>query len=280
MDIKELQNKATKLRIDILKMTTKANSGHVGGSLSVIDILTTLYYGEIDGEKILKCDPKNPDWEDQDYLILSKGHAAPALYSVLADLEFFPKEELNSLRQVNSLLQGHPVIKIPGVNMTTGSLGQGLSVANGIAMSLKLDKKESKVFCVIGDGELQEGQVWEAAMTSAHYKLDNLIGFVDNNKLQIDGFCAAIMNVEPIQNKFEAFGWKVIKVLDGNDVGQLLDAISKAQNVTRQPTLILANTIKGKDVCFAENKCSYHGVALSEEELVEAVKYLEEKLVR
>lgn len=278
MDTKDLKQLATKLRIDILEMTSKANSGHVGGSLSVIDILTTLYFGEIDGKPILKTDPKNPDWEQQDYFVLSKGHAAPALYAVLAELGFFSKEELNNLRQVDSLLQGHPVRKIPGVHMTTGSLGQGLSAANGMAMSLKLDKKPNRVYCVMGDGELQEGQIWEAAMTSAHYKLDNLTAFVDNNKLQIDGFCSSIMNVEPIQNKFEGFGWKVIKVMDGNDTDQLIEAVVRAHNITRQPTLILANTIKGKDVCFAENKCSYHGVALSPEELTEAVKYLNEKL--
>jgi transketolase len=277
MNEKELAKKAAELRIDILKMIHKANSGHTGGSLSAIDIITALYYGEVSGEVLMKTDAKKPDWDSQDYFILSKGHAAPALYSVLADKGFFAKEELNHLRQVNSLLQGHVVRKIPGVTMTAGSLGQGLSAANGLAMCLKMDRKPNRVYCMLGDGELQEGQVWEAAMSAAHFKLDNLVAIVDKNELQIDGPTRAIMGIDPLAAKFESFGWKVIQIVDGHDFEEILQAFDKALKVQRQPICIIAHTIKGKGVPFAENKVSYHGVALSEEEMSEAIPLLEKE---
>lgn len=278
MTEKELKLKATRLRVDILQMIHKANSGHTGGSLSAIDIITALYYGDIDGQPLMKVDPKKPSWDFQDYFILSKGHAAPALYAVLADKGFFPKDELNYLRKINSMLQGHPVRKIPGVTMTTGSLGQGLSAANGIAMCLKMERKENRVYCMLGDGELQEGQVWEAAMAAAHFKSDNLIAIIDKNELQIDGPVRAIMSVDPLAAKFESFGWKVIQVVDGHDFKELLKAFEKALKVQRQPVCIIANTIKSKGVPFAENKCSYHGVALSTQEMAEAIPILERQI--
>ena len=277
-NIKDLQKKAIQLRIDALSMIHKAKSGHTGGSLSVMDILVALYYGEINGEPIMRYDPQKPGWEDQDYMILSKGHASPAIYSILADVGFFDKSELNYFRQVNAMLQGHPVIKIPGITMTTGSLGQGFSSAHGLALSLKLDHKPNKVFAILGDGELQEGIVWETAMAAAHYNSDNLIAFVDNNQLQIDGNTRTIMKVEPIVDKFEAFGWRVIPVKNGHDFEELFFAIEKALTSSRKPTCIVCNTVKGKGVSFAEGKVGYHGMPLSDEEMAEAIPALEKKL--
>lgn len=276
----QLHNKATELRIKCLKAIHKANSGHTGGSMSVMDILVLLYYGQFRGQPIMKYDPKKPGWEDQDYLILSKGHAAPALYTVLSDLGFFDESELDYLRQVNAMLQGHPVIKIPGVTMTTGSLGQGFAAAHGLALALKLDKAKNRVFTVLGDGELQEGIVWETAMSAAHYKSDNLIAFIDNNELQIDGFTRSVMNVEPIVEKFESFGWRVIKVRNGHNFDELLNAIEKTFHSARKPTCIVCNTIKGKGVTFAERNASYHGVPLSKEEMAEAIPALEKLLIK
>lgn len=277
-NIKDLQKKAIRLRIDALSMIHKAKSGHTGGSLSVMDILVALYYGEINGEPIMRYDPQKPGWEDQDYMILSKGHASPAIYSILADVGFFDKSELNYFRQVNAMLQGHPVIKIPGITMTTGSLGQGFASAHGLALSLKLDHKPNKVFTILGDGELQEGIVWETAMAAAHYNSDNLIAFVDNNQLQIDGNTRTIMKVEPIVDKFEAFGWRVIPVKNGHDFEELFFAIEKAFTSSRKPTCIVCNTVKGKGVSFAEGKVGYHGMPLSDEEMAEAIPALEKKL--
>jgi transketolase len=277
-NIKDLKKKAIQLRIDALSMIHKAKSGHTGGSLSVMDILVALYYGEINGESIMRYDPQKPGWEDQDYMILSKGHASPAIYSILADVGFFDKSELDYFRQVNAMLQGHPVIKIPGITMTTGSLGQGFSSAHGLALSLKLDHKPNKVFTILGDGELQEGIVWETAMAAAHYNSDNLIAFVDNNQLQIDGNTRTIMKVEPIVDKFEAFGWRVIPVKNGHDFEELFFAIEKAFTSSRKPTCIVCNTVKGKGVSFAEGKVGYHGMPLSDEEMAEAIPALEKKL--
>lgn len=274
----ELYKKAIRLRIECLKSIHKASSGHTGGSLSVMDILVTLYYGEISGKPIMNYDPEIPGWEDQDYFILSKGHAAPALYTILADLGFFDKSELDYLRSVNAMLQGHPVHKIPGITMTTGSLGQGFSSAHGLALALKMDRKKNKVFTVLGDGELQEGIIWEVAMSAAHNKLDNLIAFIDNNELQIDGFTRSIMNVEPIVDKFESFGWKTIQVKNGHDYEELLSAVEKAFHVARKPTVIVCKTVKGKGVTFAERKASYHGVALSTQEMAEATSAFEKEL--
>lgn len=276
----QLHNKATELRIKCLEVIHKAKSGHTGGSLSVMDILVALYYAELPSGPIMKYDPQKPGWEDQDYLVLSKGHAAPALYTILADVGFFDESELGFLRQVNSMLQGHPVLKIPGVSMTTGSLGQGFSAAHGLALSLKMDKKPNRVFAILGDGELQEGIVWETAMSAAHYHSDNLTVFIDNNELQIDGFTRSVMNVEPIVEKFESFGWNVIKVRNGHDYDALLEAIEKALITTRRPTCIICNTVKGKGVTFAEKKAGYHGVPLSDQEMKEAIPALKNTLIK
>lgn len=300
MTIKQLQKKAAELRLDTLRMLTKAGSGHTGSSMSVMDILVALYYGTgssagVDSVGVGAasaggygkcCVGKGRGAflqereEDKDYIILSKGHGCPAQYAILADLGYFPKDELDHLRQVGALLQGHPCVRTPGITLATGSLGQGFSAAHGIALALKLDKKDNKVFVVLGDGELQEGIVWETAMAAAHYKSDNLIAVVDNNGLQIDGPVRAVMNVEPIQDKFESFGWKVIHVTDGHNFEQLLAAVDKARGVSRRPVCIWCKTVKGKGVPFAENKVSYHGVALSGEELkaaeVELNKVLKE----
>lgn len=278
MNTLNLQIKAAELRLEDIRMIHKANAGHTGSSLSALDFLVALYYGEMDGQPLLRYDPKKPGWDGQDYVIMSKGHGCPAWYVVLADLGFFPKEELNHLRQVNSLLQGHPVRKIPGIIATTGSLGHGFSVANGLAMCLKMEKAQNRVYAILGDGELQEGQIWEAAMAAGHYKLDNLIAIVDKNELQIDGYTRSIMNVDPIFDKFQAFGWNAIVVRDGHNYDQLLDAFAKAHEFQRKPTVIIAHTVKAKGVSFAEDKVSYHGVALSKEEMEIAVPALEQLL--
>jgi len=270
MDFATLDKKAATLRIDALTAIHKANSGHTGSSMSCMDILVALYYGGV-----MRIDPKKPQMPDRDYFVLSKGHGAPALYAILADLGFFDKSELDHLRQASALLQGHPVIKIPGIEATTGSLGQGISMAVGIALAIKADREDRDVFALLGDGELQEGQVWEAAMAAAHYRLDNLVAIVDHNKLQIDGPCSGVMNVAPIADKFEAFGWKVIPLVSGHNIEELVLAITKAKNIARQPTVIVAPTVKGKGVPFAENKVSYHGVALSEAEMAEVVPLLQ-----
>ncbi|MBP9718682.1 transketolase [Candidatus Gracilibacteria bacterium] len=280
MNTPELKQLATQLRLDILHMVHKANSGHVTTSLSAIDIITMLYFGEVDGERILKVDAAKPHWDGRDYFILSKGHGCPALYAVLAHLGFFPKEELNHLRQINALLEGHPVRKIPGIEATTGPLGQGISFANGIGMALKMDKKTNRVYVVLGDGELQEGQIWESAMTAVQYKLDNVICFVDNNKLQQTNFVRAVKPVEPIGPKFSAFGWHVINVLNGHDFDEIRDAIRRAWKVKMKPVMIVCNTVKGKGVAFTEQKPNYHGVPLSKEEMAVAVPELEKLLTK
>lgn len=278
MTTKELKRLATQFRIDILWATHRANSGHATTSLSCIDILTLLYLGEIDSQPIMRYDAKKPHWDGRDYFILSKGHGCPALYAVLGHLGFFPKEELNHLRQINSLLEGHPVSKIPGIEATTGPLGQGLSFGNGIALALKMDKKPNRVYVLLGDGELQEGQVWEAAMTSSQYKLDNVLAIVDSNKLQQTNFVRAIKPVEPIGPKFAAFGWNVINVADGHDFDELKDAMRRAWKTKLRPTVLVCETIKGKGVPFAVNKAGYHGVAFSKEEMAEAIPILEKEL--
>lgn len=265
-NILELRKKAAILRLEVLRALTKADSGHTGSAMSVMEILTTLYYAPLYSGKSRGGYGKGKE-EDKDYIILSKGHACPAQYVMLADLGYFDKEELGHLRQCGAMLQGHPCVKTPGICVATGSLGQGFSAAHGVALSLKLDKKPNKVFAILGDGELQEGIVWETAMSAAHFKSDNLIAIIDNNGLQIDGPNKAVMNVDPIQDKFEAFGWKVIQVMDGHDFKELFYAVDKAMRVIRQPTCIWCHTVKGKGVPFAENKVNYHGVALSPEEL-------------
>ncbi|ABY92269.1 transketolase [Thermoanaerobacter brockii subsp. lactiethylicus] len=269
MDKEFLKQKAKEVRIDIINMLAEAGSGHPGGSLSCADILTLLYFDK------MNVKPDNPKWEDRDRLVLSKGHAAPALYAVLAEKGFFPKEELKTLRKLGSILQGHPDMKsTPGLDMTTGSLGQGLSAANGMALAGKLDKKGYRVYVILGDGELQEGQIWEAAMTAAHYKLDNLTAILDFNGLQIDGPNREVKNIEPVNEKFNAFGWHVIEI-DGHDFDQIDKAIEEAKATKGKPTLIIAHTIKGKGVSFMENQVGWHGSAPNEEQRQKAIQELE-----
>ncbi len=269
-DINFLIKKSKTLRIEILKMLTHAGSGHTGGSLSAADIVTALYFYK------MKHNPKDPKWKERDRFILSKGHAAPLLYAALALSGYFDISMLKSLRKLGSPLQGHPCSKmLPGVEISTGSLGQGLSIANGLAMGLKLDGLKSRVYCLLGDGEIQEGQVWEAAMTASHYKLDNLCAIIDNNGLQIDGHCCDVMCIEPIVNKWESFGWYVIDI-DGHDMKSITNALDEAETIKQKPTMIVARTIKGKGVSFFEGKVQYHGIAPTEEELKMALKELED----
>jgi transketolase len=266
--IEELKEKARRLRIDIIRMLHRSKSGHTGGSLSVIDMLTVLYYYK------MSHDPKNPKWEGRDRLVLSKGHAAPAQYVALADCGYFPKEDLKMLRQLGGHLQGHPDSKgTPGIEVCTGSLGQGLSMAVGMALALRLDKSKNRVYAVLGDGELQEGQVWEAAMAASHYRLDNLCILIDANGLQIDGEVAKVMGVEPITGKFNSFGCHVIEI-DGHNVEAIAKALDDAESIKGKPVAIVARTVKGKGVSFFENKASYHGVTPSDEELPRALKCL------
>lgn len=256
----ELAGRAKSIRGNIVRMVTEAKSGHPGGSLSAADILSVLYFAE------MKVDPANPKDADRDRFVLSKGHAAPVLYATLAEKGYFPKEELLTLRKINSRLQGHPEMKyVPGVDMSTGSLGQGLSAANGMAMAAKLDARDYRVYALLGDGELEEGQVWEAAMFAPHYKLDNLTAFVDFNGLQIDGPISEVMSPLPIPEKWQAFGWNVI-VIDGHDYNAIYDAIQTAKTVKDKPTMIVAKTIKGKGISQMENIADWHGKAPSREE--------------
>lgn len=267
-DIKMLKEKATQLRKDIVTMICKSKSGHPGGSLSAADIVSTLYFNE------MNVDPKNPKMEDRDRFVLSKGHAAPLLYAVLAEKGYFDKELLGTLRKFGSPLQGHPDMKkLPGIDISTGSLGQGLSVANGMALSAKLDNKSYRTYVLLGDGEVQEGQVWEAAMTSAHYKLDNVCAFLDSNNLQIDGNVDKVMGVEPLDEKWKAFGWNVI-VIDGHNYEEILEALEAAKAHKGQPTMVIAKTTKGKGISFMENVCGFHGVAPTPEETEKALEEL------
>ena len=264
-NIEELKSIAKTIRGDVVSMLTESASGHPGGSLSAADIVTTLFFGE------MNIDPKNPKDENRDRFVLSKGHAAPVLYSALARKGYFPVEELNTLRKINSRLQGHPSMKcLPGVDMSTGSLGQGISAAVGIALAGKLDKKDYRVYTVLGDGELEEGQVWEASMSAAHYKLSNLTAFIDFNGLQIDGDITKVMNPTPIDKKFEAFGWNVL-VIDGHDIEAILDSIEKAKACKDKPTAVVCKTIKGKGVSFMENQAAWHGTAPSKEQCEQAL---------
>ncbi len=268
-DIKKLEKQAKQIRIDILKMLTAAGSGHTGGSLSCVEIILSLYSYK------LRHNPKRPHWPDRDRFVLSKGHGCPTLYAVLAHFGYFPKKDLMGLRKFGSLLQGHPQLGLPGLESSTGSLGMGLSIANGMALAARLDKrKDVRVYCLMGDGEIDEGQIWEAAMTASHYKLDNLCGIVDFNRLQIDGFLRDIKNIKPVGEKWRSFGWEVFEA-DGHDFKQLIDAYDKAQNIKGKPSIILAHTIKGKGVSFIENKVEWHGIAPKPEELKRALKELE-----
>jgi transketolase len=263
-----LEDKARELRIDIVKTLHRSQSGHTGGSLSAIDLITALYFHK------MRKDPDNPSWEGRDRFVLCKGHAAPALYVALAHAGYFPREDLMMLRRLGSHLQGHPDCKsTPGVEVCTGSLGQGLSMANGMALGLRLDGNPARVYALLGDGELQEGQVWEAAMAAAHYRLDNLCAMVDANCLQIDGEVAKVMNVSPIALKFKSFGWHAMEI-DGHDMAAVLAALDHAQTIKGEPTVIVAKTVKGKGVSLFENKAAYHGVPPNDEELPRALECL------
>ena len=264
-DIKELQNYANKIRQGIIKEVYMAASGHPGGSLSIAEILAVLYFNQ------MNIDEKNPQAKERDRLVLSKGHTSPALYSALALRGFFDLEELKTFRNINSILQGHPDMKnIPGVDASTGSLGQGLSIANGMALASKMDSEGVRIYCICGDGEIEEGQIWEAAMTSSHYKLDNLCVIVDNNNLQIDGEVSQVMNIYPIDEKFKSFGFEVINI-DGHNIEEIIQAFEQAKKVKGKPTAIIANTIKGKGVSFMENKAEWHGKAPNEEQYRQAM---------
>ena len=261
----QLQRIANHVRQGVIEGVYHAKSGHPGGSLSIADTLTYLYYNE------MKVDPANPKWEDRDRLVLSKGHCCPALYSVLAEKGYFDKSELKSLRHVGAMLQGHPDMKhIPGVDMSAGSLGQGISCAVGMALAGKLDQKAYRVYTIVGDGEIQEGQVWEAAMFAAAKKLDNLVVLVDNNNLQIDGTVEEVNSPYPIPEKFAAFGFHVVEI-DGNDLEQIESALAEARTVKGKPTAVIQKTVKGKGVSYMENQCGWHGAAPKQEQYEIAV---------
>ena len=267
-DTRELEKISKEVRRGIIEEVYRAESGHPGGSLSIADILTVLYFN------VLNIEPTNPKWEDRDRFVMSKGHCSPALYSILANRGYFDKELLKTFRNLESNLQGHPDMnKVPGVDMTTGSLGQGLSVANGMAIAGKLNNKQYRVYCLLGDGEIEEGQVWEAAMTANKYKLDNLCVIVDNNNLQIDGTIEEVMSSYPIDEKFKSFGFQIINI-DGHNIQEIIDAFDVAKNVKGKPTCIIAKTIKGKGVSFMENKAEWHGKAPTEEQYNLAMKEL------
>jgi transketolase len=250
-----LNHTARQMRIQILRMLHCAKSGHTGGSLSATDIITALYF------HLLRHRPDDPSWPERDRFVLSKGHAAPALYAALAMTGYFDPKELMTLRRLNSCLQGHPdMLKTKGVNASSGSLGQGLSIANGMAMGMRLDGLDSNVYVLLGDGELQEGQVWEAAMTAAHYRLGKVMAIVDNNGLQIDGAVQDIMGIEPLPEKWRAFGWDV-QVIDGHDMSQIISALqyARSKKMVDKPSVVIAKTVKGKGVSIFENKVKYHG---------------------
>ena len=269
MDIKDLKEVCRQVRIDIINEVTEAASGHPGGSLSAVEMLVALYF------KVMNIDPKNPQDPDRDRFVLSKGHAAPGLYAVLAERGYFDKEELKTLRKLGSKLQGHPVPrKLPGIDAATGSLGQGISIAVGMALGAKLAKNGAKVYTMVGDGEMQEGMVWEAAMAAANYKLDNFTVFVDNNGLQISGKNDDVMALGDIAAKFSAFGFDVVEVEDGNDIEQVLAAIEHPVT-PEKPKCILAHTVKGKGVSFMENSVGWHGTAPKEDQRQAALKELE-----
>ena len=270
MEILELQKIANEVRKGIVTSTHSAKAGHPGGSLSAADMITYLYFEE------MKVDPKDAKNPDRDRFVLSKGHAAPALYSVLAQRGYFPVEDLITLRHIGSYLQGHPDMKsTPGVDMSTGSLGQGVAAAVGMAIAGKLDKKDYTVYALLGDGEIQEGQVWEAAMLAGHRKLDNLVVIVDNNNLQIDGKVSDVCSPYPIDKKFEAFNFEVIDLEDGNDMEKIREAFAKAKAVEGKPVAIIAHTVKGKGVSFMEDQAGWHGVAPNDEQCSAALAELE-----
>lgn len=268
--IQELKQKAKETRIDIITMLEKAGSGHPGGSLSCVEIVTALYY------KTMKHNPKNPKWESRDRFVLSKGHGVPTVYTTLAKLGYFPKEWLWNLRRIGYPLQGHPYIGIPGIEASTGSLGQGLSIANGIAIAGKLDNLDYRVYVLLGDGEIDEGQVWEASMSSARFKLDNLCAILDNNGYQIDGAIKDIKAPYPLKDKWVAFGWEVIELKDGHNFAELLPAFEQAKKNKGKPTMIIAPTVKGKGVSFMESTpLKWHGVTPTAEQAKQAIEEIE-----
>ena len=268
---KQLEITACKVRLGIIEGVFNAKSGHPGGSLSIADTLTYLYFAK------MNVDPKDPDAPDRDRFVLSKGHTAPALYSVLAEKGYFDKNKLKSLRHIGAMLQGHPCITIPGVDMSSGSLGQGISAACGMALSGKISDKSYKVYTILGDGEIEEGQVWEAAMFAAHYKLDNLVAVVDNNGLQIDGKISDVMSPYPIKEKFEAFGWHAIEI-NAHDFDEIEKAFNEADTVKGKPVVIIQKSIKGKGVSFMENQVGWHGTAPNAEQYEQAVSELNAEL--
>ena len=273
-DLAALRGRATAIRRHIVEMLAEAASGHPGGSLSAVEIVTALYFGGF-----LRYDPQNPEWPDRDRFILSKGHGVPVQYAALAEAGFLPHAELKTLRKINSRLQGHPVLgTAPGIEASTGSLGQGLSIALGMALAAQLDKRDVRVYCMMGDGECQEGQVWEAAMAAGHHRPDNLIAIVDYNKFQLDGATSDIIGIEPFADKWTSFGWHV-REIDGHDLGEVMDALDWSLTMTG-PACIVAHTVKGKGVSFMEGENAYHGVAPNEEELAKALGELDDTLHR
>jgi transketolase len=270
IDDSTLRALAREVRKDILKMTSEAQSGHPGGSMSAADVIVTLYFYK------MRHNPENPKWEKRDRFVLSKGHVCPALYSVLARCGYFPLEKLHEFRRLDGDLQGHPDMhKTPGIEISTGSLGHGIGAAVGMALGLKLDGSDSKVYCMIGDGEAQEGSVWEASMAASHYNLDNLVVILDNNNLQIDGPVDEVMSIYPVIEKWRAFGWHVIEI-NGHDFKEIRSALDEADAVKYKPTMIVAKTVKGKGVSFMENRAEWHGKALPPDLLKEALKELGE----
>jgi len=272
--IERIEKMALKMRLDILEMIGVGKVGHLGGSSSCTEIVAALYFYK------MNLDPKNPYYKDRDRFLLSKGHAALAQYAALAELGFIPREELKKLKTLGAMLQGHPNMKkTPGIEANTGSLGQGLSIAVGMALGLRLDKKKSKVYVVVGDGELSEGQIWEAAMAASHYKLDNLIAFIDNNGLQATGLIKDRFNIYPIAPKWEAFGWYV-REINGHNVGQIIEALEEVDNIQGKPKAIIAKTVKGKGFSFAENNPAFHNGALTQEQYLQAKTELESLISR
>ncbi len=264
--IKDLKQTSQQIRHQIIQMLAEANSGHPGGSLSAVELIVTLYYAH------LRHNPRDPQWPDRDRVIFSKGHAAPLWYAVLAECGYFPKKELLTLRKYGSMLQGHPDrLRTPGVDISSGSLGQAFSTACGMAAAGKLDKKNYRVYALLGDGEIQEGQIWEAAMAASHYRLDNLCAVLDSNGFQIDGSIQEVMGLEPIAAKWQAFGWQTIDI-DGHNISQILKAYHQAETVKEKPTIIIARTIKGKGVSFMEDTAAWHGKTPNKEQTVQALK--------
>lgn len=270
-DMNELKKIAKEVRIEIIKMLNCAGSGHTGGSLSMVELLVGLYFYKF------RCDPSRPLCNTRDIFVLSKGHGCPALYAVLARMKFFSRDELCTLRKIGTRLQGHPQKGLPGVEISSGSLGQGLSIANGFALGSRLNNEPKRIYCLMGDGELDEGQVWEAALTSAHYKLDNVCGIIDYNKYQIDGRVEDVKGLEPLKSKWQAFGWEVFEI-NGHSVEEVVEAYDKAEKIKGKPSMILAHTVKGKGVSFFENKNKYHGLAPNKEEMEKAIKELETEI--